>query len=108
MKKRLLKKKISGLHRFLKSLLKMLPSSKTVVVQKAKGGEINWIIETKGRVWEGTTAKDEAMDTWCKRIEERTGTTWRYRRIDQAKFDSLDARALSELMAQIESADRLV
>jgi type III restriction enzyme len=27
-----------------------------VVVQKTKAGEVNWIIETKGRVWEGTEA----------------------------------------------------
>jgi len=39
-----------------------------VVVQKMKAGEVNWIIETKGRVWEGTTAKDEAMRDWCERV----------------------------------------
>jgi Endonuclease domain len=32
-----------------------------VVVQKTKAGEANWIIETKGRVWEGTMVKDEAI-----------------------------------------------
>ena len=25
-----------------------------VVVQKTKAGELSWIIETKGRVWDGT------------------------------------------------------
>ena len=39
-----------------------------VVVQKTTGGEVNWIIETNGRVWEGTTAKDEAIREWCERI----------------------------------------
>ncbi len=32
-----------------------------VTVQKARHVEINWIIETKGRVWDGTTAKEAAI-----------------------------------------------
>ena len=43
-----------------------------VVVQKTKAGEVNWIIETKGRVWEGTAAKDEALETWCERVTAAT------------------------------------
>jgi len=58
-----------------------------VVVQETKAGEINWIIETKGRVWEGTAAKDDAIREWCERIVEATGTAWRYVRVDQADFD---------------------
>ena len=44
-----------------------------VVVQKAKRGEVNWIIETKGRVWEGTEVKDAAINDWCKGLPRRTG-----------------------------------
>ena len=44
-----------------------------VVVQKTKAGEVNWIIETKGRVWEGTAAKDEAIEDWCERVSAATG-----------------------------------
>jgi type III restriction enzyme len=40
-----------------------------VVVQKADKGHVNWIIETKGRVWEGTAAKDEAIQIWCDRLD---------------------------------------
>lgn len=57
-----------------------------VVVQETRTGEINWIIETKGRVWEGTAAKDEAIQDWCDRVSETTGTTWRYIRINQTGF----------------------
>ena len=39
-----------------------------VVVQKASDGERHWIIETKGRVWEGTEDKDEAIRDWCARV----------------------------------------
>jgi type III restriction enzyme len=66
-----------------------------VVVQKTKAGELNWIIETKGRVWEGTTAKDEALQTWCQRVTAATGKAWGYMRVNQSEFnpnagDSLD------------------
>ena len=57
-----------------------------VVVQKTKRGEVNWIIETKGRVWEGTAAKDDALRIWCERVSGVTGTTWRYVRVNQESF----------------------
>jgi type III restriction enzyme len=69
-----------------------------VVVQKTKAGEVNWIIETKGRVWEGTTAKDEAIREWCERISEASGVDWRYGRINQIEFDSSGANALASLI----------
>jgi type III restriction enzyme len=71
-----------------------------VVVQKDKDGEVNWIIETKGRVWEGTTAKDEAMTNWCERVSEQSGRRWNFRRINQRVFDFRAWRTLSELVDQ--------
>ncbi|MBI4728588.1 MAG: DEAD/DEAH box helicase family protein [Acidobacteria bacterium] len=68
-----------------------------VVVQKTKDGEVIWIIETKGRVWEGTAAKDEALKTWCSRVGAATGKTWRYARVNQADFESRAASALGDL-----------
>lgn len=58
-----------------------------VVVQKLDAGEVNWIIETKGRVWEGTEAKDEAIEDWCKRVSKSTGESWRFLRVNQSDFD---------------------
>jgi type III restriction enzyme len=72
-----------------------------VVVQKTAAGEINWIIETKGRVWEGTQAKDEAIRNWCETISKATGMDWRYVRIDQVDFDGAINSSLSELIAQV-------
>ena len=69
-----------------------------VVVQKTAAGEVNWIIETKGRVWEGTAAKDEALETWCARVTEVTGVTWRYVRVNQSDFDRGMYRTLSEVV----------
>ena len=69
-----------------------------VIVQKTKLGEVNWIIETKGRVWEGTTAKDDALKTWCERISAATGASWRYARINQSEFDPRSATASGGLV----------
>ena len=69
-----------------------------VVVQKTKAGEVNWIIETKGRVWEGTEAKDQALKTWCERICVATGAAWRYVRVNQTDFQSRAANALRDLV----------
>jgi len=66
------------------------------VVQKTAQGEVNWIIETKGRVWEGTEAKDAAITEWCARVSEQTGQQWRYTRVNQATFDAQKPRTLSE------------
>jgi hypothetical protein len=60
---------------------------------------VNWIIETKGRVWEGTTAKDEAIEHWCVRVSSATGAVWRYVRVDQIRFDSLKPISLAQLAA---------
>ena len=58
-----------------------------VAVQDADGEEVNWVIETKGRVWEGTREKDDAMRDWCRRVSAATGAPWRYARVNQNQFD---------------------
>jgi len=72
-----------------------------VVVQKTSDGEINWIIETKGRVWEGTEAKDEALRTWCERVKEATGVEWHYIRVDQRVFESNQPSSLEDLIDSV-------
>ena len=58
-----------------------------VAVQQGAAGEVNCIIETKGRVWEGTEQKDVAMQQWCQRVERESGVRWQYRRVNQSEFD---------------------
>ena len=70
-----------------------------VVVQKTESGEVNWIIETKGRVWEGTEMKDQALKTWCERISAVTGDVWRYVRINQTDFDPQTANVLQDIVS---------
>jgi type III restriction enzyme len=67
-----------------------------VVVQKTPQGEVSWIIETKGRVWEGTAAKDTAMRDWCARVTQQTNRPWEYARVNQADFEVRVPRTLAE------------
>ena len=58
-----------------------------VAVQREVNGEIiKWVIETKGRVWEGTEEKDAAMHDWCESATRATDDTWKYIRVNQAEF----------------------
>jgi type III restriction enzyme len=79
-----------------------------VVVQKTERGEVNWIIETKGRVWEGTAAKDEAIGSWCERVTAAAEVPWRYVRINQSEFDRRNANTLGELVGGAEAARDLL
>jgi hypothetical protein len=69
-----------------------------VMVQKTDKGEVNWILETKGRVWDGTAAKDEAMREWCLRVSQATGKVWRFKRIDQPVFEANQSDGLAQLL----------
>lgn len=69
-----------------------------VVVQKTDAGEVDWIIETKGRVWEGTDAKDEALETWCDRVSAASGRAWRYVRVNQQPFEKFGGDTLGALV----------
>ncbi len=59
-----------------------------VAVQKTDQGYINWIIETKGRVWEDTQAKDLAMEEWCKLVTRATTDIWCFNRVNQPDFNN--------------------
>jgi len=72
-----------------------------VAIQKTSKGDANWIIETKGREWEGTEAKDKAIETWCKRVTKATGNLWQFRRINQDQFESKEYSTLVELIKDI-------
>ena len=67
-----------------------------VAVQKDGNAEVNWIIETKGRVWEGTGAKDEAIEDWCKRVSKQAGQVWCFTRVNQVDFDSRKPKTLGD------------
>lgn len=70
-----------------------------IVVQRIGPAEDNWVVETKGRVWESTASKDAAMDHWCKQVAELTGARWHYKRIDQVPFNRRRPRLFADLVS---------
>ena len=72
-----------------------------VAVQRdTEGEEVNWIIETKGREWDGAREKDAAMQEWCRRVSGATGNPWHYIRVNQTEFRS-DCPTLRYLVVEI-------
>ncbi len=72
-----------------------------VAVQESGNVAVNWIIETKGRVWEDTKAKDQAIRVWCKKVSEQTGKPWRYLRVNQTVFQTGTWPTLEELSVRV-------
>jgi type III restriction enzyme len=68
-----------------------------VVVQTAESGEMNWIVETKGRVWEDTLAKDAAIRYWCGQVSALAGEPWRFLRVNQSEFKVAHPSSFSDL-----------
>lgn len=79
-----------------------------VAVQKTDDGVINWIIETKGRVWEDTLAKDDAITEWCRKVTEATKTEWRFVRVNQRDFDSHKGKSFKGLLEEIAERSRTI
>lgn len=77
-----------------------------VAVQKTPEGEVHWILETKGRVWEGTEAKDAAICDWCQRITEQMGQRWEFARVNQSMFQASAPKTLTEAVRPIEQNNR--
>jgi type III restriction enzyme len=54
-----------------------------VVQVEIEGVTEFWIVETKGRVWEGTKEKDAAVKYWCEQVSLESNTRWKYIRVNQ-------------------------
>lgn len=78
-----------------------------VAIQETPGGSVNWIIETKGRVWDGTEQKDAAIRYWCEQVT-LAGEPWRYMRVDQPIFKPKALASFSELLTLIEERSAVV
>ena len=72
-----------------------------VAVQKCNKKRIFWIIETKGREYEDTDRKDEAIKRWCDDITKQTKSEWKYLRVNQPVFEALEVKTFSELVNYI-------
>ena len=73
-----------------------------VVVQQLDGAEANWIVETKGRVWEGPNARTPRSAIWCEQVTALSGESWRYLRVDQPIFKPETLEGFAKSAALIE------
>ena len=71
-----------------------------VVVQEFDGSEVNWIVETKDRIWEDIEAKDMAMRKWCRQVSVFGSETWHYICANQKDFES-DWKSFRNLVVTI-------
>jgi type III restriction enzyme len=72
-----------------------------VAVQETQDGEVNWIIETKGREFDDVAHKDASIREWCAKITAQTGQAWRYLKVPQHVFDSTHVESFAQLVAQL-------
>jgi hypothetical protein len=59
-------------------------------------------IDPKGRVSEGTRAKDDAIRSWCRCVSEEIDVQWRYARINQKDVNLSKSISLAALMATVQ------
>lgn len=57
----------------------------------------NRLVETKGREDPDVQHKDRAAQLWCENATALTGVTWRYVKVPQTGFDSLEPTAFADL-----------
>jgi type III restriction enzyme len=67
-------------------------------VVRLESGE-HWLIETKGAETVEVALKDQAAERWCESATELTNMTWRYLKVPQKKFESLQPSDFDDLLA---------
>jgi len=72
-----------------------------VAVQETPDGEVNWVIETKGREYENVEHKDVSIREWCGKITSQTGQRWEYLKVPQREFAVSAASTFGELVNEL-------
>ncbi|MCL6494964.1 MAG: DEAD/DEAH box helicase family protein [Ignavibacterium sp.] len=74
-----------------------------IAVQKVSERKVFWIIETKGREYEDTDRKDEAIKKWCENISKQTKSEWKYLKVLQKDFEGArNIKKFTELILLIQ------
>ncbi len=77
-----------------------------MVVEKSGAASRYWIVETKGRVWDGTDAKDAAIRHWCEQVTALAAETWSYMRVDQGWWNQHHFATFAALVGAMEERDQ--
>jgi len=73
-----------------------------IAVQKLNGKKIHWIIETKGREYEDTDKKDEAMKKWCNDVTKQTSNEWKYIKVFQMDFKKKKWKNFNDMIKDLQ------
>jgi len=75
---------------------------------EAKNKTINWVIETKGYEDDNVALKDAETENWCKTATTHTGSEWRFLKIPDKFFKSLNVKpkTLKELIEQLDEYNK--
>jgi hypothetical protein len=79
-----------------------------VAVQQTPEGDVNWIVETKARVWDGTEQKDAAIRYWCTQVTDLSGEPWRYMRVDQPIWKPETLKSYADLVELITERSKAI
>ena len=63
------------------------------------GAGVHWLLETRGQETVDVLRKDAVASRWCENASKLTGKEWRYIKIPQKEFESLQPSRLAELAA---------
>jgi type III restriction enzyme len=63
------------------------------------GKQTHWILETKGAEDLEVSYKDRAASQWCENATQLSGTRWRYPKVGQKVFETLQPTKLEHLAA---------
>jgi type III restriction enzyme len=67
--------------------------------ERQRGGPgAHWLIETKGLEDVNVAFKDRAAHLWCENAAALTGAPWRYLKVQQAEFNSLQPTQFADLL----------
>jgi type III restriction enzyme len=58
-----------------------------------------WLMETKGQETPDVARKDAAATLWCENATKLSGATWKYAKVPQKEFETLQPSRLRELTA---------
>ncbi len=67
-------------------------------VARLESGE-HWLLETKGQENVDVARKDAAATLWCENATALTGVTWRYLKVGQKAFATLQPHDFTDLLA---------
>ena len=67
-------------------------------VARAEDGA-HWLLETKGQESADVSYKDRAARLWCENATALTRATWKYLKVPQKEFESLQPVSLQDLRA---------